>query len=88
MVFIGFDNMSVRYVAHWMDTFGGRFSEVLGFGSRSGSSIKFVFDGFEGPLHNTITWNVESSTWNMLIVQKNGKGEWKTFASELFRRAG
>jgi hypothetical protein len=27
MVFIGYDNTSERYVAHWIDIFGGRFSK-------------------------------------------------------------
>jgi hypothetical protein len=34
-VFIGFDNTSERYVAHWIDAGGGRFSETLGFGKRA-----------------------------------------------------
>src|SRR5262245_52335136 len=28
MVFIGYDNASERYVPHWIDVFGGRFSET------------------------------------------------------------
>lgn len=32
MVFVGRDNTSERYVAHWIDVFGGRASETLGFG--------------------------------------------------------
>jgi hypothetical protein len=90
MVLIGYDNMSERYVAHWLDTFGGRFSEVLGLGTKmeGGSSIKFVFDGLGGLLHNTLSYNPDNSTWHMLIVQKDAKGKWKTFASESFERAG
>ena len=33
-VFFGYGNMSEQYVAHWLDTFGGRYSEVLGYGMR------------------------------------------------------
>src|SRR5262245_31255793 len=29
MIFIGYDNASERYVAHWIDVFGGRISETL-----------------------------------------------------------
>lgn len=36
--------MSERYVAHWLDVFGGRFSETLGFGKREGNSIRFLFE--------------------------------------------
>jgi len=44
IVFISYDNMSERYVVHWIDIFGGRFSETLGYGnSRDQHSIRFVF---------------------------------------------
>jgi hypothetical protein len=33
-IFLGFDHRSERYVAHWIDMFGGRASETLGFGTR------------------------------------------------------
>jgi len=88
-VFIGYDNMSERYVAHWLDTFGGRFSEVLGYGTRMnrGHSIRFVFEGGSGPLHNTVTWNRNDGTWTMVITQKDSKAKWQTFASELFKKS-
>ncbi len=31
-VYLGYDNTSDRYVCHWLDAFGGRFSETLGYG--------------------------------------------------------
>jgi len=88
-VFIGRDNMSERYVAHWLDTFGGRFSEVLGYGTRRDRtrSIRFVFEGGSGPLHNTITWNQDNGTRTMLIRQKDSKARWRIFARESFERA-
>src|SRR3954447_15321599 len=49
MVYIGYDNASERYVVHWLDNFGGRFSETLGYGTRFGNSIKFVFEYPDGP---------------------------------------
>jgi len=49
-VFIGYDNMSERYVAHWLDTFGGRLSESLGYGRREGvNAVMFVFEYPDGP---------------------------------------
>src|SRR6185437_10942296 len=42
--YIGYDNASERYVAHWIDIFGGRVSETLGYGKREGNSIHFVFE--------------------------------------------
>jgi hypothetical protein len=42
MIMVGYDNTSERYVAHWNDVFGGRFSETLGYGTRAGDEIRFM----------------------------------------------
>lgn len=81
-IYIGYDNASEHYVAHWIDIFGGRFSETLGFGSRSGNGINFVFEYPDGPFHNTFTWNPESKTWHFLLEQKNAEGKWTVFADQ------
>jgi hypothetical protein len=87
MVFIGYDNTSERYVVHWIDVFGGRFSETLGYGKRSGNSIKFVFEYPDGPFHNTFTWNRETKKWVFLMEQKDQTGKWKVFAEDTLRRS-
>lgn len=86
MVFVGYDNMSERYVVHWIDVFGGRASETLGYGKRDGNSIKFVFEYPDGPFHNTFTWNPADKTWTFLGEQKNKEGKWATFAEDKLRR--
>ena len=87
MVFVGYDNTSDRYVVHWIDVFGGRFSETLGYGKRDGNSIKFVFEYPDGPFHNRFTWNAAEKTWTFLMEQKNKEGKWTTFATDTLRRA-
>lgn len=93
LVFIGYDNMSARYVVHWIDVFGGRFSETLGYGNHVGdggsadNAIRFVFEYPDGPLHNTFTWNGEAGTWSIVIRQKDEGGHWTSFADELLVRA-
>ena len=88
MVFVGYDNMSERYVVHWLDIFGGRFSETLGYGKRKDrNSIRFLFEGGTGPLQNTFTRNPRNGTWSMVIDQKDAKGKWTTFAHESLERA-
>src|SRR5256886_13398943 len=43
IVFIGYDNMGERYVVHWIDLFGGGFTETLGYGRLQGQvAIRFV----------------------------------------------
>jgi len=86
-MYIGYDNISERYVAHWIDIFGGRFSETLGYGTRSGNSIKLVFEYPDGPFHNTLTWNPEARSWRFLLQDKSPGGEWKTFADQTVVKA-
>lgn len=86
-VFIGYDNTSERYVAHWIDVFGGRWSETLGFGTRSGNEIKFVFEYPDGPFHTTFTWAPETGRWKMLMQQKDKAGKWTMFAEQELRKA-
>lgn len=87
MVFIGYDNTDQRYVAHWIDVFGGRFSETLGYGKRGGDSIKFLFEYPDGPFHNTFTWNPANKTWTFLMEQKTKDGKWSTFATDTLDRS-
>jgi hypothetical protein len=84
MVFIGYDNTSERYVAHWIDVFGGRFSETLGYGTRNGNAIRFTFEYPDGPFHNTYTFDQKAGTWTSLMEQKNPRGEWVRFAEDRF----
>jgi hypothetical protein len=87
-IFLGYDFMSDRYVAHWLDASGGRFSETLGYGSRSGeNAITIVYEYPDRPFRNTLTWNPERSSWRWLIESKNDQGKWTTFADYLLRNA-
>jgi uncharacterized protein DUF1579 len=89
MVFIGYDNASERYVVHWIDVFGGRFSETLGYGKREEgkNAIHLVFEYPDGPFHNTFTFDPESKTWTSLLRQKE-KGQWSIFAEDKCTRVG
>ena len=77
--YIGFDNASERYVAHWIDIFGGRVSETLGYGKREGNSIHFVFEYPDGPFRSDYTLD-RTSGWKIDMTQKSSTGEWKDFA--------
>jgi len=86
-IYIGYDNMSERYVVHWIDVFGGRFSETLGYGTKPDkNSIKFVFEYPDAPFHNTFTWNSETKTWRFLMQTKDKSGKWVVFAEDNLRR--
>ena len=79
-VYVGFDNTSERYVAHWIDVFGGRFSGTLGYGTRSGDSITLRFEYPDGPFENTFTWHPESKAWQFALRAKLPTGAWAPFA--------
>ena len=87
MIFLGYDNASDRYVIHWIDVFGGRFSETLGYGKPVHNGISFVFEYPDGPFTNTFTIDPASHRLSFLLRQKNARGEWTTFATEEWRRA-
>ncbi len=86
IVMIGYSHADRRYVAHWMDTFGGKASETLGFGTRSGNSIKFAFAYPDGPFRTTFTWDPEAKTWTFLMEQQGKDGRWTTFAEDKLQR--
>jgi hypothetical protein len=78
--FLGYDRVSGRYVLHLMDIFGARYSETLGYGTRDGNQIHFVFDYPDGPFHTTFIWNPQKDTWEWLMEQKGKSGKWTRFA--------
>ena len=78
--YLGYDPVSERYVLHLLDVFGGRFSETLGYGTRDGDSIRFIFEYPDGPFHTTYRWSPQNDSWQWLMEQKDKSGKWTTFA--------
>lgn len=85
--YLGYDAISERYVLHLMDTFGARFSETLGYGTRDGDQIRFVFEYPDGPFHNTYRWDAKENSWRWLMEQKNKDGRWEQFGDLKLTRA-
>jgi hypothetical protein len=77
---IGYDAVSERYVLHLLDVFGARYSETLGYGSRDGNAIRFVFEYPDGPFHTTYRWSPQTGAWQWLLQQKDKDGKWTKFA--------
>ncbi len=78
--FLGFDTTSKLYVLHLLDVFGARFSETIGYGSRDGNNIQFVFEYPDGPFHTTYRWFPATDSWQWLMEQKDKDGKWTKFA--------
>lgn len=78
-VYIGYDCMEERYVIHWLDNYGGRPSQTLGYGSRNGDNLELRFSYPDGPFKNVFTYNRSADTWTFHSTSKNKKGEWHDF---------
>jgi len=88
LVMVGYDNMSERYVVHWLDIYGGRFSETLGYGSRKGNDISLTFEYPDGPFHTTFRWKPDAKRWEWTMEAKNKEGNWTQFAAVTLVPAG
>jgi hypothetical protein len=80
MVMIGYDNASDRYVVHWTDVYGGRFSETLGYGTQVGNEIRLVFEYPDGPFHTTFRWLPDAHRWQWRMQSRDKTGKWVDFA--------
>ena len=78
-VYIGYDCPSERYVVHWLDNFGGRFSETLGYGTMNGAAIDFRFEYPDGPMINRFMYDAGNNSWRFYITSKNNNGAWISF---------
>jgi hypothetical protein len=84
LVLIGYDGVAERYVAYWMDDYGGAYSQV-GYGKRQGNSIEFRFEQADGAFYNTFNWEPNAGGWKMVLeATKDGKRE--PFAEDTVRR--
>jgi len=85
MAFIGFDHKMSRYVLHWLDVFGGRASEVIGYGTldEAAHSIYFTFSNPDGQFMNVYAFDPATKNWTSVMRQKS-KGPWSLFAEDKF----
>jgi hypothetical protein len=87
MIMIGYDNASDRYVVHWNDVYGGRFSETLGYGTQTGNEIRLIFEYPDGPFHTTFRWFPDSRHWTWHMQTRDKTGKWVDFAELTLVRA-
>jgi hypothetical protein len=53
-VYVGYDCDTKRYIVHWIDNIGGKFSETLGYGTKKGDVIELKFKYPNAPSVNTM----------------------------------
>jgi hypothetical protein len=85
IVLIGYSHADQQYIAHWCDTYGGKFSST-GKGKRIGNSIEFQFD-YESPFFNTFTWDESARSWTFKMESQDKDGKRQLFAIDTLRRS-
>jgi hypothetical protein len=79
-VFIGYEPSTKRYVAHWIDVFGGG-AGTMGYGKLNGSAIEFLFDYPGQPWRTTFRWQPEAKSWQWLMQAKTKDDRWTEAAN-------
>ncbi|MCX6232672.1 MAG: hypothetical protein NTZ33_14135 [Bacteroidetes bacterium] len=85
-VYIGYDCKINRYIAHWLDNFGGRYSETLGYGEKKENSIAFRFDYPDGRFINEFIYTSKTDSWLFHTTTKNDKNMWVVFGNMFLTR--
>ncbi len=85
-VLIGYDCKKDQYVVHWLDNFGGAFSETLGYGEKKDQSIEISFDYPQGKLINTFAYDNKIDQWTSHSVIKAENETWVTFGNIVLKR--
>lgn len=85
LVYIGYQHADQRYVVHWLDIYGGKFS-AIGYGKRVGDTIPFVFQYEDGPFYNTFKWDARTESWTFTMEATGKDGKREPFAVDTLRR--
>lgn len=85
LVYIGYQHAEQRYVVHWLDVYGGKFS-AIGYGRRVGETIAFVFQYDDGPFYNTFKWEPRAESWTFTMEATGKDGKRELFAVDTLRR--
>lgn len=85
-VFIGYDCPKAKYVVHWIDKFGGKMSETLGYGQQKKQSIEILFEYPRGHFINTFSYDKKNDSWTSHSVSKDNKGDWVPFGQIYLER--
>ena len=85
-VFIGVAPDDGTVIAHWMDSFGAKFSVPHGTGAIKGDSVEFTIAYADGPFRDTLTYDQEAGAWTLVIEALQPGGAWRHFARYDIRR--
>lgn len=79
-VFVGVDSLGGRTIAHWIDSFGARYSVPPGTGDARGDTLLLHFDYADGPFRDMFVYDRAADTWRFELESGDGNGTWRPFA--------
>ncbi len=87
-VYIGWDAKKRIYDCVWLDDYGSISTQSLGYATRRGDAIPFIFQDRDDPgrFHTTFAWHAGDGTWTMDMDQETG-GKLAPFARTVLKRA-
>lgn len=87
MVFVGWDQATSRYLAIWLDIWGGFGKATVGYAPKNGDEIHFLFNDGKTDFHTTFLYDRKADTWEWRMDNEEN-GQLKPFARvKLTRRA-
>ncbi|MFY9823527.1 MAG: DUF1579 family protein [Thermoanaerobaculia bacterium] len=87
LVLIGYSHADHRYVAHWCDVFGGKYS-AIGYGTLAGNQVELAFQYDDGPTYNQFIWNPADKSWTFRMENADKQGKRTPFATDVLHRVG
>ena len=84
-VFIGYDNESKTIIAHWLDSFGAKYSVPHGEGSITEDEIQFIVPYEQGSFRDTLKYDADHNIWQLLIQMHQPDDSWKHFAEYVIK---
>ena len=79
-VLIGYDPESQKIIAHWLDSFGAKYSIPHGTGSVEDNAIQFFIPYSSSTFRDTFTYDSKTDTWVFVLESSRPDGTWKHFA--------
>ncbi len=86
MVFVGWDQPTGRYLAIWLDVWGGFSKATVGYAPKQGDDIKFLFNDGKSDFHTTFIYDRKADTWEWRMDAEDN-GTLKPFARVKLTRA-
>ncbi|QSX36951.1 hypothetical protein [Shewanella sedimentimangrovi] len=78
-VFISVDKEG-KVIAHWLDSFGGKYSVPHGTGQVTGNSLVFHIPYTTGVFRDTLVYDQAHDSWKLTIEGQEKDGTWDHFA--------